>query len=49
MSKGMTIMVMGLLLHWTQANSFELVVRESNGRPQGHQNRGESRRGDLSP
>jgi len=37
---------MGALLHWTQANSFELVVRQSHGRPQGRQNRGESRRGD---
>jgi len=28
-------MVMGVLLHWTQANSFELVVHQSHGRPQG--------------
>jgi len=33
---------MGVLLHWIQANSFELVVRQNHGR----QNRGESRRGD---
>ena len=32
-AKRMTIMAMGVLLHWTQANSFELVVRQSNGRP----------------
>jgi len=35
-AKRMTIM--GALLHWTQANSFELVVRQSHGRPQGGQN-----------
>jgi len=35
-AKRMTIM--GVLLHWTQANSFELVVRQSHGRPQGGQN-----------
>jgi len=40
---------MGVLLQWTQANSFELVVRQSHGRPQGCQNRGESKRGDRSP
>jgi len=45
-AKRMTIMAMGVLLHWTQANSFEPVVRQSLGRPQGRQNRGESRRGD---
>jgi len=39
---------MGVLLHWTQANSFELVVCQSHGRPQGRQNRGESWRGDWS-
>jgi len=33
---------MGVRLHWTQANRFELVVRQSHGRPQGRQNRGES-------
>jgi len=27
-------MDMGVLLHWTQANSFVLVVRQSNGRQQ---------------
>jgi len=37
---------MGVLLHETQANSFELVVRQNHGRPQGRQNRGETRRGD---
>jgi len=26
---------MGVLLHWTQANSFELVVRQNHGRRQG--------------
>jgi len=40
-------MAMGVLSHWTQANNF--VVRQSHGRPQGRQNRGESRRGDRSP
>ena len=45
----MTIMAMGVLLNWTQANSSELVVRQSYGRPQGHQNRGESRRDDRFP
>ena len=35
-AKRMTIM--GALLHWTQANSFELVVRQSHGRPHGGQN-----------
>jgi len=38
----MTIMAVGLLSHWTQANSFELVVRQSHWRPQGRQYRGES-------
>jgi len=28
----MTIMVMGVLMHRTQANSFELVVCQSQGR-----------------
>jgi len=37
---------MGVLLHWTQANSFEFVVRQSHGCPQERQNRGESWRGD---
>jgi len=37
---------MGVFLHWTQANSFELVVRQNHGGPQGRQNRGETRRGD---
>jgi len=32
-AKRMTIM--GVLLHWTQANSFELVVHQSHGRRQG--------------
>jgi len=41
--------VMGVILHWTQANSFELMVRQSRGRPQGRQNRSESWRGDRSP
>jgi len=27
----MTIMAMGVLLHWTQANSFELLVCQSHG------------------
>ena len=31
------------LLHWTQANSFELVVRQKHGRPKQGQNRGGSR------
>jgi len=34
-AKRMTIM--GALLHWTQANSFVLMVRQSHGRPQGDQ------------
>jgi len=37
----MTIMAIGVLSHWTQANSFEFVVRQNHGRPQ---SRGESRR-----
>jgi len=45
----MTIMGIGGLLQWTHASSFELVVRQSHGRPQRCQNRGESRRGDRSP
>jgi len=43
----MTLMAMGALLHWTQANSFQLVVRQTHGRPQGRQNRGDW--GDRSP
>ena len=27
--------IMGALLHWAQANSFELVVLQNYGRPQG--------------
>jgi len=27
--------IMGALLHWTQANSFEPVVCEHHGHPQG--------------
>jgi len=27
--------IMGALLHWTQANSFEVVVCQNHGRPQG--------------
>ena len=30
----MSIMAVGVLLHWTQANSFELVVRQRHERPQ---------------
>jgi len=45
----MAIMAVGVLLHWTQANSFELVVCQIHGRPQGRQNRGESRRDDRYP
>jgi len=30
-------MAIRVLLRWTQANSFELVVRQSHGRPQGRQ------------
>jgi len=30
----MTVMAIGVLLHWTQANSFELPVRQNHGRPQ---------------
>ena len=39
--KKMTIMAMGVLFPWTQANSFELVVRQSHGRPQRRQNKGD--------
>jgi len=35
--------VMGVLLHRTQANSFELVVHQNRWRPQEGQDRGESR------
>ena len=45
-AKRMIIMAMRVLLHWTQANSFELVKRQSHGRPHGRQNRGESSRDD---
>jgi len=45
-AKRTTIVAMGVLLHWTQTNSFELVVRQSHGRLQGRQNKGESWRGD---
>ena len=45
----MTIMAMGMLLHWNQANSSELVVRQSYGRQQDRQNRAESRRDDRFP
>jgi len=31
----MTIMAMGVLLHWTQANSFEFVERQNYWRSQG--------------
>ena len=31
---------MGVLLHWTQVNSFELVVRQNHGRPQGASKQG---------
>jgi len=34
-AKRMTIM--GAILHWTQDNSFELVVRQNYGRPQGRE------------
>jgi len=36
----MTIMAVGVLSHWTQANSFELVVRQNHGRPQGASKQG---------
>ena len=29
--------VMGAILHWTQANSFELVVRQNHGCQQGRE------------
>jgi len=38
----MTIMAMGVFLHGTQANSFELVVRQNHGRPQGQIQEGRS-------
>jgi len=34
----MTIIASRVLLHRTQANCFELVVRQSHGRPQERQN-----------
>jgi len=45
----MTIKAMGVHLHWTQANSFELVVRQSHGRPQGRIQEGRLRRSFLKP
>ena len=42
-AKRMTIMAIGVLLHWTQASSFELVVRQNHGRPKGASSKGESR------
>jgi len=36
----MTIMAICVLLHRTQANSFELVVRQNHGRPQGASKQG---------
>jgi len=27
--------IVGVILHWTEANSVELVVRQKHGRPQG--------------
>jgi len=31
------MIIMGAILHWTQANSFALVVRQNHGRPQGRE------------
>jgi len=48
----MTIMAIGVLLHWTQANSFELVVRQNYGRQQGASKQGRIQGGhwgDRSP
>ena len=48
----MTIMAVGVLLHWTQANSFELVVRQNYGRQQGASKQGRIQQGhwgDRSP
>jgi len=48
----MTIMAIGVLLHWTQANSFELVVRQNHGRQQGASKQGRIQGGywgDRSP
>jgi len=44
----MTIMTMGVLSHWSQASSFEPVVRQRHWHPHGRQNRGESRKGDWN-
>jgi len=38
----------GCVLHWTQANSFELMERQNHWRPQGGQDKGESR-GAIAP
>jgi len=46
-AKRMTIMAIGVLLHWIQANSIELVVRQSYGRPRGRNQEGRLR-GSLS-
>ena len=35
------MLFMGVLIHWTQANIFELVVRQNHGCPQGGQDRGD--------
>jgi len=40
--------IMGVLLHWSQANSFELVLRQNHWRPQEDQDRGESS-GSMAP
>jgi len=37
--KRKSIMAMGVLLHWIQANSFEFVVRQNHERLQGRRNR----------
>jgi len=39
----MTIMAIGVLIHWTQANSFELVVVKTTGVRRVRQSKGESR------
>jgi len=38
---------MGVLLHWTQANSFELVERQNHWRPQGVET-GANTRGEIA-
>jgi len=51
-AKRMTIMNIGVLSHWTQANHFELVVRQSHRRPQGASKQGRIQGGywgDRSP